>query len=262
MAGALLEVSDLTVTFDGAASPALDGVSFTIEAGRTLGVVGESGSGKSLTALAILRLLPPSARHRRGTVHFQGRDLATLPDPAMRAVRGAGIALIFQEPMTALHPVMRVGDQIAEVLRIHGRADGAAARARAIELLDAVRVPNAAARSRDYPHQLSGGLRQRVVIAMALACQPALIIADEPTTALDVTVQAEVLALLRDLQREHGMALLLITHDFGVIAQMADTVAVMHRGRVVEAGPVRSVLREPREAYTRALLAAVPGAGR
>ncbi len=258
--GPLLEVSGLTVTFDGTARPALDGVSFTLDAGRTLGVVGESGSGKSLTALAILRLLPPTARLQSGTVRFQGRDLATLAEPEIRAVRGAGISLIFQEPMTALDPVMRVGDQIAEVLRIHGLARGAAAMTRAVELLDAVRVPNAAQRARDYPHQLSGGLRQRVVIAMALACRPALVIADEPTTALDVTVQAEVLALLRDLREQYKLALLLITHDFGVIAQMADDVVVMHRGLIVEAGPVRTVLREPREAYTQALLAAVPGA--
>jgi ABC-type glutathione transport system ATPase component len=258
--GPLLEVSGLTVTFDGTARPALDGVSFTLDAGRTLGVVGESGSGKSLTALAILRLLPPTARLQSGTVRFQGRDLATLAEPEIRAVRGAGISLIFQEPMTALDPVMRVGDQIAEVLRIHGLARGTAAMTRAVELLDAVRVPNAAQRARDYPHQLSGGLRQRVVIAMALACRPALVIADEPTTALDVTVQAEVLALLRDLREQYKLALLLITHDFGVIAQMADDVVVMHRGRIVEAGPVRTVLREPREAYTQALLAAVPGA--
>ncbi|MGE0392304.1 MAG: ATP-binding cassette domain-containing protein [Vicinamibacterales bacterium] len=256
----LLDVSGLTVTFDGAPRPALDGVSFALDAGRTLGVVGESGSGKSLTALTILRLLPPTARLRAGTVRFQGRDLATLSDAEIRAVRGAGISLIFQEPMTALDPVMRVGDQIAEVLRIHGLARGAGAMARAVDLLDAVRVPHAAQRARDYPHQLSGGLRQRVVIAMALACRPALVIADEPTTALDVTVQAEVLALLRDLREQYRLALLLITHDFGVIAQMADDVAVMHHGRIVEAGPVRTVLREPREAYTQALLAAVPGA--
>lgn len=258
----LLEVSGLTVTFDGAAGPALDGISFSLEAGRTLSLVGESGSGKSLTALAILRLLPPRAHMRSGLVRFQGRDLSTLDAPAMRAVRGAGISLIFQEPMTALDPVMRVGEQVAEVLRIHGLARGTAAMDRAVELLEAVRVPQASLRARDYPHQLSGGLRQRVVIAMALACRPPLVIADEPTTALDVTVQAEVLALLRDLRDRFQLALLLITHDFGVVAQMADDVAVMHRGRIVESGDVRRVLRAPREAYTQALLAAVPGVPR
>ena len=255
----LLEVSGLSVAFDGAPAPALDGVSLTLPAGATLGLVGESGSGKSLTALAILRLLPPTARQTAGTIRFQGQDLGTLTESAMRRIRGAGISLVHQEPMTALDPVQRVGEQVAEVLRIHGQASGSAAWARAVELLDAVRVPDAATRARDYPHQLSGGLRQRVVIAMALACQPALVIADEPTTALDVTVQAEVLALLKGLRARFGLSLLLITHDFGVIAQMADQVAVMHRGRVVESGPVRQVLSQPQDAYTRALLAAVPG---
>jgi ABC-type dipeptide/oligopeptide/nickel transport system ATPase component len=190
---------------------------------------------------------------------FEGRDLLTLPEPDMRQVRGARISLIFQEPMTALNPVMRVGDQIAEALRVHGLADANEARARAIELLDAVRITEPARRVRDYPHQLSGGMRQRVMIAIALACRPPLIIADEPTTALDVTIQAQVLELLRELKARFHLALLLITHDFGVIAEMADRVAVMYRGQIVETGPVRQILKAPAHAYTRSLLAAVPG---
>ena len=257
----LLDVQNLTVAFagHGATVTAVDDVSFSIAPGETLGLIGESGSGKSVTAFSILRLLQPPGRVMRGRVIFEGQDLLTLSEPAMRGVRGARISLIFQEPMTALNPVMRVGDQIAEALTVHGigRAD---ARLRAIELIEAVRIPNAARRVRDYPHQLSGGMRQRVMIAIALACQPPLVIADEPTTALDVTIQAQVLDLLRDLKAQYNLALLLITHDVGVVAEMADRVAVMRAGRVVEAGPVRQVLRSPSHEYTRALLAAVPGA--
>jgi ABC-type dipeptide/oligopeptide/nickel transport system ATPase component len=194
-----------------------------------------------------------------GQVTFEGRDLLTLPEREMRSVRGARISLIFQEPMTALNPVMRVGDQIAEALTVHGKANASAARARALELLDAVHIPEPAGRLRDYPHQLSGGMRQRVMIAIALACQPPLVIADEPTTALDVTIQAEVLDLLRELKGRLGLSLLLITHDFGVIAEMADRVAVMYKGRLVEQGPVRQILRNPEHDYTKGLLAAVPG---
>ena len=256
----LLDVQHLSVTFGGA-SPAVDDVSFQMAAGETLGLVGESGSGKSVTAFSILRLLQPPGRITGGTVLFQGRDLLTLPEGEMREVRGAGISLIFQEPMTALNPVMRVGDQIAEALLVHGRATRAEARARAVALLEAVRIPDAARRVRDYPHQLSGGMRQRVMIAIALACQPPLIIADEPTTALDVTIQAQVLELLRDLKARYHLALLLITHDFGVIAEMADRVAVMFKGKIVEQGPVRGILRHPSHDYTRSLLAAVPGSG-
>jgi ABC-type dipeptide/oligopeptide/nickel transport system ATPase component len=238
---------------------AVDRVSFQIAAGETLGLVGESGSGKSVTAFSILRLVQPPGRITGGRVLFEGRDLLALPEPAMRQVRGARMSLIFQEPMTALNPVMRVGDQIAEALTVHGLADAAAARARAVELLDAVRIAEPAKRVRDYPHQLSGGMRQRVMIAIALACRPPLIIADEPTTALDVTIQAQVLDLLRELKERFHLALLLITHDFGVIAEMADRVAVMYRGRLVESGPVRQILRAPTHDYTRSLLAAVPG---
>jgi len=257
----LLDVQDLTVVFEGSRTSvtAVDHVSFQLAAGETLGLVGESGSGKSVTAFSILRLVQAPGRIVSGRVIFEGRDLLTLPEPDMRQVRGARISLIFQEPMTALNPVMRVGDQIAEALRVHGLADAKEARARAVELLDAVRITEPARRVRDYPHQLSGGMRQRVMIAIALACRPPLIIADEPTTALDVTIQAQVLELLRELKERFHLALLLITHDFGVIAEMADRVAVMYKGQIVESGPVRQILREPAHAYTRSLLAAVPG---
>jgi ABC-type dipeptide/oligopeptide/nickel transport system ATPase component len=258
MADPLLDVQHLSVTFGGP-SPAVDDVSFQIAGGETLGLVGESGSGKSVTAFSILRLLQPPGRIVGGSVNFLGRDLLTLTEREMREVRGAGISLIFQEPMTALNPVMRVGDQIAEALLVHGKASRSGARERAIELFEAVKIPDAARRVRDYPHQLSGGMRQRVMIAIALACQPPLVMADEPTTALDVTIQAEVLDLLRELKARYNLALLLITHDFGVIAEMADRVAVMFKGKLVEQGPVRDVLRHPTHDYTRNLLAAVPG---
>jgi peptide/nickel transport system ATP-binding protein len=253
----LLDVQHLSVTFGGP-TPAVDDVSFSISQGETLGLVGESGSGKSVTAFSILRLLQPPGRIAGGRVIFEGLDLLTLGEREMREVRGARISLIFQEPMTALNPVMRVGDQIAEALTVHG-ADAREARTRAVELLEAVRIADPARRVRDYPHQLSGGMRQRVMIAIALACRPPLIIADEPTTALDVTIQAQVLELLRELKERFGLALLLITHDFGVIAEMADRVAVMYRGRLVEEGAVRQILRAPEHEYTRSLLAAVPG---
>jgi len=254
----LLDVQHLSVTFGGE-TPAVDDVSFQIAPGETLGLVGESGSGKSVTAFSILRLLQPPGRVIGGTVMFQSRNLLALTEREMREVRGAGISLIFQEPMTALNPVMRVGDQIAEALLVHGKTTRAEARTRAIELLDAVKIPDAARRTRDYPHQLSGGMRQRVMVAIALACHPPLVIADEPTTALDVTIQAQVLDLLRELKARFNLALLLITHDFGVIAEMADRVAVMYRGRLVEEGAVRQILRAPAHEYTRGLLAAVPG---
>jgi ABC-type dipeptide/oligopeptide/nickel transport system ATPase component len=258
---ALLDVQDLTVVFDGGrtALTAVDHVSFQVAPGETLGLVGESGSGKSVTAFSILRLVQPPGRIAGGRIMFEGRDLLALSEHEMRSVRGARISLIFQEPMTALNPVMRVGDQIAEALTVHGLANGREAMARAVELLDAVRIADPGRRVRDYPHQLSGGMRQRVMIAIALACRPPLIIADEPTTALDVTIQAQVLDLLRELKDRFHLALLLITHDFGVIAEMADRVAVMYKGQLVETGPVRQILRAPAHEYTRALLAAVPG---
>jgi ABC-type dipeptide/oligopeptide/nickel transport system ATPase component len=260
---ALLDVRHLTVRFEspGSSLTAVDDLNLSVAAGETLGVVGESGSGKSVTALALLRLLQPPGRVTAGAVFFEGRDLLTLPESEMRAIRGARISLIFQEPMTALNPVMRVGDQIAEALTVHGTSRRDANR-RALELLGAVHISDADRRMRDFPHQLSGGMRQRVMIAIALACRPALVIADEPTTALDVTIQAQVLDVLRELKQRYDLALLLITHDFGVIAEMADRVAVMHRGRLIEDGPVRQVLRAPAADYTRRLLSAVPGKAR
>ena len=261
MSEPLLDVQHLTVVFETSRSAltAVNDVSFRIAPGETLGLVGESGSGKSVTAFSILRLLQSPGRIVSGRVLFEGRDLMSLTEPDMRQVRGAKISLIFQEPMTALNPVMRVGDQIAEALTVHGQADRKGAWRRAAELLDAVHIPDAGRRARDYPHQLSGGMRQRVMIAIALACHPLLVIADEPTTALDVTIQAQVLDLLRELRARYNLSLLLITHDFGVIAEMADRVAVMHNGMLVEEGPVRQILRAPTQDYTRKLLAAVPG---
>ena len=258
-ASLLLDVRSLSVRFGD--RTVVDRVSFQIAAGETLGLVGESGSGKSVTAFSVLRLVQPPGQITGGQIVFAGQDLLTLTEREMREVRGAKISLIFQEPMTALNPVMRIGDQIAEALTVHDLATRADARLRAIELLEAVRIPDASRRVRDYPHQLSGGMRQRVMIAIALACRPPLIIADEPTTALDVTIQAQVLELLRELRERYNLSLLLITHDFGVIAEMADRVAVMFKGQIVEQGPVRQILRTPQHDYTRALLAAVPGMG-
>ena len=256
----LLDVQHLTVAFErpGSALKAVDDLSFSIQPGETLGLVGESGSGKSVTALAILRLLQPPGKVTAGRVLFEGRDLLQLPESEMRSVRGGRISLIFQEPMTALNPTMRVGDQIGEALTSHAVGKDQA-RQRVVELLDAVRIPDAARRARDYPHQLSGGMRQRVMIAIAVACRPPLVIADEPTTALDVTIQAQVLEMLSELKGRFNLALLLITHDFGVIAEMADRVAVMRGGQLVEQGPVRQILSAPSHEYTQRLLRAVPG---
>jgi peptide/nickel transport system ATP-binding protein len=257
----LLRVEELTAGFDarGGLLPAVQEVSFTISHGETLGLVGESGCGKTVTALSIVRLQQPPGRIASGRVVFEGRDLLSLDEAGIRSVRGAGIGFIFQEPGAALSPVYTIGDQIAEAMVVQGQAGWSEARRRAVDLLDAVRVPDAAGRARDYPHQLSGGLRQRVMIAMALACGPPLVIADEPTTALDVTIQAEILELLHDLRDWRGLALLLITHDFGVIAQETDTVAVMYAGRIVEHGRTLDVLRAPRHPYTQGLLASIPG---
>jgi peptide/nickel transport system ATP-binding protein len=257
----LLEVSSLTTVFDTPRGPvaAVDDVSFEIKAGETLGLVGESGSGKSVTALSIMRLVQPPGRVAGGRIVFKGQDLIALDEKEMRRVRGAGIALIFQEPMTALNPVFRVGDQIAETLLVHGRATRREAKAKAVDLLRAVRIPDPGSRVDDYPHQLSGGMRQRVLIAMSLACEPSLVIADEPTTALDVTIQAEILDLLREMKQALNLSLLLITHDLGVIAETADRVAVMYAGRIVETGPVRAMFRTPAHPYTRGLLASMPG---
>ena len=257
----LLSVEHLTTVFDSARGSvsAVNDVSFEIHAGETLGIVGESGSGKSVTALSIMRLVQAPGRIAGGRVVFKGRDLLTLDEREMQRVRGAEISLIFQEPATALNPVFRVGDQLAETLLVHGRAAKREAKTRAIELLRAVRIADPGARVRDYPHQLSGGMRQRVLIAMALACQPSLVIADEPTTALDVTIQAQILDLLGDMKAALDLSLLLITHDLGVIAETADRVAVMYAGRIVETGPVREIFSRPSHPYTRALLGSMPG---
>ena len=257
----LLTVERLTTVFDTAREPvtAVDDVSFELRAGETLGIVGESGSGKSVTALSIMRLVQAPGRIAAGTIRLNGRNLLALEEREMQRVRGGQIALIFQEPMTALNPVFRVGDQIGETLLVHRRATRREARAKAIDLLRAVRITNPESRVDDYPHQLSGGMRQRVLIAMALACQPSLVIADEPTTALDVTIQAEILDLLREMKSALNLSLLLITHDLGVIAETADRVAVMYAGRIVETGPVREIFRSPGHPYTRGLLASMPG---
>jgi len=257
----LLSVEHLTTGFNVAGTfiPAVIDVSFHVHAGETLSIVGESGSGKSVTALSIMRLVQPPGRTAEGRIIFRGRDLRTLDERAMQKVRGAEIALIFQEPMTALNPVFTIGNQIEETLLVHGRATRGTARAKAVELLDLVSIPEPQKRVRDYPHQLSGGLRQRALIAMSLACDPALVIADEPTTALDVTIQAQILDLLRALQQRMGLALLLITHDLGVVAEMADRVAVMYAGRIVEEAPAAALFADPKHPYTRGLMASIPG---
>jgi oligopeptide/dipeptide ABC transporter ATP-binding protein len=257
----LLRVENLRTVFDVTPAPvvAVNDVSFEIHKGETLGLVGESGSGKSVTAFSLIQLVQEPGRVAGGRVYFQGKNLLTLPEDEMRKIRGAGIGFVFQEPMAALNPVMRVGAHIAEALIVHGLASRSDARARAIELLRAVKIVDAEKRVDDYPHQLSGGMRQRVMMAIALACRPPLVIADEPTTALDVTVQAQILELLRDMKREFDLSLLLITHDLGVIAETADRVAVMYAGRIVEQGPVREIFRNPKHPYTRGLLASIPG---
>ena len=261
--GTLLSVERLTTVFDLAttAAAAVNEVSFHVDAGETLCLVGESGSGKSVTAMSILRLVQPPGRIANGRVLFKGRDLLTLGEDEMQHVRGPGIGLVFQEPMAAFNPVFTIGNQIEETLSVHGIARGRNARERAIALLDAVSIPDAARRLHDYPHQLSGGLRQRAMIALALSCKPSLVIADEPTAALDVTIQAQILDLLRDLQQRFGLALLLITHDLGVVAEMADRVAVMYAGRIVEQAPVRELFHHAKHPYSRGLLASIPVGG-
>jgi oligopeptide/dipeptide ABC transporter ATP-binding protein len=257
---ALLDVRDLCVSFATPRGrvPVLDRVSLAVGAGEVVGLVGESGSGKSVTALSILRLLGEQGRIDGGEVRFEGRDLVTLPERELLALRGRRIAMVFQEPMTSLNPLLPVGFQVGEVLEEHLGLARPAALARALELFRQVGIPAAERRVREYPHQLSGGMRQRVMIAMAMACQPRLLIGDEPTTALDVTIQAQILALLRDLGRAAGTALLLITHDLGVVAAMASRVVVMYAGQVVEEAPVGELFARPRHPYTRLLLAVVP----
>ncbi|WP_159730739.1 ABC transporter ATP-binding protein [Methylosinus sp. Ce-a6] len=256
----LLDVRHLSIAFSqgGKETLAVDKVSFSLERGRTLALVGESGSGKSITALSIVRLLPPAAVHPSGTIDFYGDDILKLSDAELRAIRGAKITMVFQEPMTSLNPLQTIEQQIGEILELHGARGAEKIRARVVELLGEVGIPNPRERLSAYPHQLSGGQRQRVMIAMALANRPDLLIADEPTTALDVTVQAQILALLERVQKTYGMAMLFITHDLGLVRRFADDVCVMQRGRIVEKGDVEKVFSTPEHPYTKALLAAEP----
>ncbi|HSI54743.1 MAG TPA: ABC transporter ATP-binding protein [Ramlibacter sp.] len=261
-----LEVRNLSTSFstDEGLIRSVADVSFNIRAGKTTAIVGESGSGKSVTSLTLMRLLPRDAvTHVSGQALFVNRagetlDLLTLPEPRMRAIRGNEVAMIFQEPMTSLNPVFSIGEQIAESLRLHKGLSGAAAMAQALRMLELVEIPAAAQRLHEYPHQLSGGMRQRVMIALAMACDPTLLIADEPTTALDVTIQAQILALMRRLQAETGMSILFITHNLGVVAHHADEVAVMYAGRIVEGASVGDLFAQPQHPYTQGLLACLP----
>ena len=260
VAAPLLEVDDLQTHFDtvGGTVRAVDGVSWKLDAGETLGIVGESGCGKSVTALSVLRLVPtPPARHG-GRVRLRGADLLRLDERGMRAIRGNRISMIFQEPMTSLNPVLSIGRQIAETVAVHGHASGRAARERAIEMLRLVQIAEPERRVDEYPHQLSGGMRQRVMIALALACGPEVLIADEPTTALDVTIQAQILDLLKQLVAETGTALVMITHDLGVVAGLCDRVNVLYGGRIVERAERHELFRTPRHPYTHGLLGSIP----
>src|SRR5271166_6082128 len=260
---ALLEIENLQTHFrtpDGV-NRAVDGVSFSVEPSETLAIVGESGCGKSVTASSILRLIPEPPGKIAGMIRFQGIDLLKLSDRAMRAIRGNDISMIFQEPMTSLNPVLNVGRQLGETLRLHQGLDRRAAEERSVEMLALVGISEPRRRVREYPHQMSGGMRQRVMIAMALACKPKLLIADEPTTALDVTIQAQILELMADLKQRVGAAIVLITHDLGVVAEVAERVMVMYAGRKVEEAPVAKLFRAPRHPYTQGLLGAVPKLG-
>jgi oligopeptide/dipeptide ABC transporter ATP-binding protein len=260
----LLELRDLKTHFhtDEGVAKAVDGVSYVVKSGETLGVVGESGCGKSVTALSVMRLIPdPPGKIVQGSIHFEGVDLVRLPDEEMRKIRGNRIGMIFQEPMTSLNPVFTVGDQIIEAVVLHRGATYDEARNHAIEMLRRVGIPSPESRVDDYPHQMSGGMRQRVMIAMALSCDPRLLIADEPTTALDVTIQAQILELMRRLQDDLGMSILLITHDLGVVAQNAQHVAVMYAGKVVEYSDTKEVFGNPRHPYTVGLFRSIPKLG-
>ncbi len=262
-AASLLKVTDLTVEFstEQGILRAVDSVSFSLEEGKTLCVVGESGCGKSVTALSLLKLVPPPGRIVSGRVDYRERDLLQLPERELRRLRGNEVSIIFQEPMTALNPVYTVGYQVSEVIQTHQRLRRKPAKGKAIQVLEMVGMPGAAERYDAYPHELSGGMRQRVMIAVALACRPSLLVADEPTTALDVTIQAQILDLLTRLQRDLGMAVLLITHDLGVVAETADDVVVMYAGQVVESAPASAIFESPQHPYTRALLRSVPSYG-
>ena len=260
---ALLEVDNLQTHFRGAdgINRAVDGVSFHVNSGETVAIVGESGCGKSVTAMSILRLIPEPPGKIAGAIRFDGRDLLKCSDREMRAIRGNEISMIFQEPMTSLNPVLTVGRQIGEALRLHQGLSSQQAEARAVEMLKLVGIPEPERRVREYPHQLSGGMRQRVMIAIALACNPKLLIADEPTTALDVTIQAQILDLMRDLKRTVGAAIVIITHDLGVVAEVAERVIVMYAGRKVEEAEVGRLFRNPRHPYTQGLLGSMPKLG-
>jgi oligopeptide transport system ATP-binding protein len=258
---ALLSVQNLEVTFrtDDGIVRAVNGLSFSVDAGKTLGIVGESGSGKSVSALAIMRLIAmPPGRIENGVIDFKGQDLLRLGEAQMRTIRGNKISMIFQDPMTSLNPVLTVGDQIAETIVVHQKKSKREARARAIDMLKLVRIPEAADRVDDYPHQFSGGMRQRVMIAMALSCDPELLIADEPTTALDVTIQAQILDLMRDLQKRLNSAIVLITHDLGVVAEVCEKVLVMYGGNMVEYGTADQIFQNPKHPYTWGLLESLP----
>jgi oligopeptide/dipeptide ABC transporter ATP-binding protein len=259
---ALLELDNLSTHYVSARGSrvvrAVEGVSFCVNAGETLGIVGESGSGKTTLALTILRLLPPAARIAGGKLLFEGEDLLQKSDADMRRVRGKRIAMILQDPMASLNPLFTIGDQVAEPIRVHEGAGRAAAWSRACELLKAVRIPSPHTRLHQYPHEMSGGMRQRIVGAIGISCEPRLLIADEPTTSLDLTIQAQYLNLLRELQRAHGLALIFITHNLGIVLKMCDQLAVMYAGRVVESGPVRQVFNAPIHPYTQALLNSIP----
>jgi len=256
----MLDIRNLTVEFGPKFSPlrVIDGVDIAVGAGECVGVVGESGSGKSLTALSMLRLIPEQGRVVAGNIDFDGVDLLKLPASAMPDIRGRDVAMIFQEPMSSLNPVMTIGAQVGEVLKLHGMSLGASRKARVLELLGLVGIPDPEARFNAYPHEFSGGMRQRVMIAIAIACSPRLLIADEPTTALDVTIQAQVLDLMKTVRKTLGMAVLMISHDLGVIADIADRVVVMYAGRVVETGDVRTIFRRPSHPYTQGLLRSIP----
>jgi oligopeptide/dipeptide ABC transporter ATP-binding protein len=261
----LLEVDGLSTHYISArgtrVTRAVQDVSFALDAGETLGIVGESGSGKTTLALSLLRLLPPAARIVGGAIRFEGEDLVPKPEGEIRQIRGKRMAMILQDPMASLNPLFTVGDQVAEPIRVHEHANRRSARDRARDLLAAVRIAAPAQRVREYPHQLSGGMRQRIVGAIAISCEPRLLIADEPTTSLDVTIQAQYLALLRELQRAHGLALIFITHNLGIVAKMCDVVAVMYAGRLVESGSVRQIFNAPAHPYTKALIESIPRLG-
>jgi peptide/nickel transport system ATP-binding protein len=257
----ILEVKDLKTYFytKRGVSKAVDGIDFSLKKGETLGIVGESGCGKSITSLSILRLIPtPPGKIEGGQVLFKGRDLVSLPDSEMRKIRGNEISMIFQEPMTSLNPVIPVGEQIAEAIRLHQKMNKKEARAKAVDMLKLVGIPSPEKRAKQEPFQLSGGMRQRVMIAMALSCNPEVLIADEPTTALDVTIQAQILELIKDLQAKLGMGVIMITHDLGVVAETCNTVAVMYAGNIVEHAPTQNLFDKPKHPYTRGLLASLP----